>query len=177
MRTISIHKHNMVVIIFLLQDKDFPWKIRVGYAKDIAAGMVSLSSQYSKNKNTFIAKLSCFGKKLVKYIYHLSFTGLSTLHECYPPRSKLIQLPGQRGEQMFYSTHVKNYSIFHYIAPLQKLLCYLNVLLYLNLKLYQQNKQNFGPDTFLIQFQDLFLLFCQWWKEINSSWMLMNFTY
>lgn len=24
-----------------LQDKDFPWKIRVGYAKDIAAGMVS----------------------------------------------------------------------------------------------------------------------------------------
>lgn len=59
----SIHKHNMVVIIFLLQDKDFPWKIRVGYAKDIAAGMVSLSSQYSKNKNTFIAKLSCFGKK------------------------------------------------------------------------------------------------------------------
>lgn len=56
----------MVVIIFLLQDKDFPWKIRVGYAKDIAAGMVSLSSQYSKNKKTFIAKLlSCFGKKLV----------------------------------------------------------------------------------------------------------------
>lgn len=62
----------MVVIIFLLQDKDFPWKIRVGYAKDIAAGMVSLSSQYSKNKKPFIAKLlSCFGK-LVIYIYIIS---------------------------------------------------------------------------------------------------------
>lgn len=57
MRTISIHKHNMVVIIFLLQDKDFPWKIRVGYAKDIAAGMVSLSSQYSKNKKNFYCKI------------------------------------------------------------------------------------------------------------------------
>lgn len=59
----------MVVIIFLMQDKDFPWKIRVGYAKDIAAGMVSLSSQYSKNKKTFIAKLSCFGKKKTCQIY------------------------------------------------------------------------------------------------------------
>lgn len=25
----------------ILQDNDFPWEIRVGYAKDIAAGMVS----------------------------------------------------------------------------------------------------------------------------------------
>lgn len=62
----------MVVIIFLLQDKDFPWKIRVGYAKDIAAGMVSLSSQYSKNKKTFITKLSCFGKKNLSNIYIIS---------------------------------------------------------------------------------------------------------
>lgn len=60
MRTISIHKRNMVVIIFLLQDKDFPWKIRVGYAKDIAAGMVSLSSQYSKNKKNFYCKIKLF---------------------------------------------------------------------------------------------------------------------
>lgn len=50
----------MVVIIFLLQDKDFPWKIRVGYAKDIAAGMVSLSSQYSKNKKNLYCKIKLF---------------------------------------------------------------------------------------------------------------------
>ncbi len=37
------------MLVLLLQDKDFPWSTRVGYAKDIAAGMVSLSIQYSKS--------------------------------------------------------------------------------------------------------------------------------
>lgn len=33
-------------IVLLLQDKEFPWRTRVGYAKDIAAGMVSFCGTY-----------------------------------------------------------------------------------------------------------------------------------
>ena len=38
-----VHRHSMLITIILLQDKDLPWSTRVSYAKDIAAGMVSLS--------------------------------------------------------------------------------------------------------------------------------------
>lgn len=45
----AVRGHRLSMLV-LLQDKDFPWSTRVGYAKDIAAGMVSLSIQYSKSK-------------------------------------------------------------------------------------------------------------------------------
>lgn len=92
-------KHQDVGYILIsptLKDKDFPWNIRVGYAKDIAAGMVSLWSQY-KEKRSYSTSY------VFPHLYCFSaYKGLSALHECYSPRSKLIQLPGQRGKQVFF---------------------------------------------------------------------------
>lgn len=53
-------KHQDVGYILIsptLKDKDFPWNIRVGYAKDIAAGMVSLWSQ-CKEKHSYSTSCS-----------------------------------------------------------------------------------------------------------------------
>uniref|UniRef100_A0A8C2ZGB4 non-specific serine/threonine protein kinase n=1 Tax=Cyclopterus lumpus TaxID=8103 RepID=A0A8C2ZGB4_CYCLU len=41
----------------------------------------------------------------------IKMVSLSTLHECYPPRSEFTQLPGQRGKTSGFITHVSEHQI------------------------------------------------------------------